>query len=138
LKTGLNRSITTAKIGLFTGAGASVPLDLPDTKGFVNVARRRLQEKGSGLTAWLEAVISGVGESDVELMLDAIEGWLTDLERTLKVPALNHQPNLANNIHPVEQMYQDLVRELREGVVDTYGRVDGLRSHALYRPLFTR
>lgn len=133
--TELNKRILSCRVALFTGAGASVPLDLPDTKSFVTAFDRRLREKGSGLHSWLTQAMDAAGTSDVEALLDNIDGWLETLAAARIVPAGQHQNELESGMQSTIHFYEELRTELRRAVVEIYGRIKPKRAAQLYRPL---
>jgi len=63
----LNKRILSCPVALFVGAGASVPLGLPDTKSFVPKLDERLRD--SGLREWLTVGIGQIGQVDAEILL---------------------------------------------------------------------
>jgi len=131
----LNKRILSCRVALFTGAGASVPLGLPDTRTFISKFKQLLSDRGSGLRDWLDTAINAAGDADAETLLDAIEEWLTMLEAAWNVPAGGHQNELQTGMQTVKHFWEELRTELRRAVVETYGRVDPSRAVQLYRPL---
>jgi len=67
----LNKKILSCPMALFTGAGASVPLGLPDSKTFISHFEGQLGN--SGLGQWLRTARAAVGEVDAEVLLDQID-----------------------------------------------------------------
>lgn len=126
----LNSAILSCDVALFTGAGASVPLGLPDTKTFVNQLDGDLRSTGSSLASLLASAIAKIGEGDVEVLLDALADWLTDLSKAKDVPAPGHESPMDAALTPLIQRYAELRTHVLKTVVSTYGRVrvDAVRA----------
>lgn len=131
----LNSGIVSSKVAFFLGAGASVPLSLPDSSGFIVGFEQRLRSQGHGFAEWLSAASTAAGTSDVEVLLDAIEDWLSTLESVSVIPAQNLAEQLAAHVRPVVETYKELVTAIRREVVETYGRVSPDEAFSLYKPI---
>ena len=132
-----------SKVVFLTGAGASVPLGLPDTKGFLETffqrEARELQAKSPDLEEYLRQlyVESLAGEWDVETMMDVLVGDRTAADRLMLRPGFVKRALNGYQLGPGPFVADtDAILELlRDNLVRQYSRVDATQAADLYRPI---
>lgn len=126
----LSPAITNSEVVLFAGAGASVPLGLPTTRGFMEILAREVERRARDVAAYdaLHSVAKHVlgDDADIEGMLDLLVRWEADPQvlmgeaRGLGLPTVT----------PDE--VQDLRECVLQVIVRTYSDVDAERARYLY------
>jgi hypothetical protein len=133
----------TSKVVFLTGAGASVPLGLPDTKHFLEDFfqrdARELSARSPELAEYLRQLFveSLQGEWDVETMMDVLLGDRTAADRLMARPGFVQRVLNGYRLAPGPFVADtDAILELlRDNLVRQYSRVDATQAADLYRPI---
>jgi hypothetical protein len=140
----MTRQPLASKVVFLTGAGASVPLGLPDTKRFLDdffgVDTRELSAKSPALEDYLRQLFveAIAGGWDVEKLLDILFGDRTAADRLMARPvfvqrALNGMQTAPG---PFVADTDAILELLQDKLVEHYsGVVDPEQAAALYRPI---
>lgn len=137
------RAVLTSKVVFLTGAGASVPLGLPDTKRFLDdffrVDCRDLAAGNPDLQEYLSALEreAVAGGWDVENMLDVLQGDRKAADRLALRPlflkrALNGNPAA---VGPFVAATDAILELLQDKLIEHFSEIDAERAADLYRPI---
>jgi SIR2-like domain len=131
------------KILFLTGAGASVPLGLSDTKQFMDeffqIEAPQLRASNPELATYLEDVrtLAALGNWDVEQLLDVLQGDRDAVNRLegeklfLRRASAGYVPAFGSFVSDTDK----ILHALHNKVVEHYSEVDPERAAALYRPI---
>jgi hypothetical protein len=121
-----------SKILIFTGAGFSVPLDLPITTGFTNLINKCPNELKNHLTAYLEK-----GFNDIEKFISTLESFANERSLSASIISSMTQTNgnfgaVNNHINNLKAQSRNFILQVKSGIYDLLSNFDRDNSRQIY------